>query len=95
MNGTHYSSEAPDGLITTLESLRNMQVRCVFKYTCGQIVRGRLGRSTGNVAIPLVIKTSRSMGGEALDEKNLVEIRAAERGKGVIWRHLNYRNASV
>lgn len=89
VNGTSYDSRTPQEVIDILEDSRRTKKRLVFTYgdrDTGAIWesatpdRGHIGRSTGNVQIPLLIRTSRSLGGEALLDDRIVEIRESAGG---------------
>jgi len=80
-NGTSYHSDTPEEVIRILENSRNNGTRIRIFYgdneKCwneeyGMI--GRIGRSTGNVKIPLLIQNSRSMGGGAVLDNCIVRI---------------------
>ena len=95
VNGTAYHLEAEVQLAEILERVRATKERVTFLYgnpetgeSWGDQVTGTIGRSTGNIQIPLVIKTSRSLGGEALLVGNILEVRASK-GKRILYRHPN------
>ena len=54
-------------------------------------IRGSIGRSTGSIKIPLLIKTSRSLGGGAVLDHCLVKITDANTKK-ILYIHPNYKN---
>ncbi|MCY9056090.1 hypothetical protein MOE90_20855 [Bacillus spizizenii] len=96
LNGTYYNQGTPDEVIHLLESARanNQRVRIFL----GDIKTGRdwleefgtigtIGRSTGEVKIPLLIKNSRSFGGEALLTDCIVKITI---DKKEVYKHKNY-----
>ena len=95
VNGTSYAAETSDRLIALLERLRAARTRVVFVYGDPKTGiawgpdatpdRGRIGRSTGSEKIPLLIRTSRSLGGEGLLDHCIVEIRESK-GARVIYR---------
>lgn len=88
VNGTSYHTETPDAVIRILESSRAWtQARLILIY--GDALtgkpwgpdatpnRGHVGRSTGTSKIPLLIRTRRSTGGEAILDHCIVEIRTS------------------
>lgn len=90
VSDTTYDWRTPDALISLLEKLRMLRARCVFVYgnpeTCVPWEedipnRGRIGRSTGTQQIPLLIKTRRSMGGEALLTHCILAVKESVGGK--------------
>jgi hypothetical protein len=99
--GTFYSTETPDALIEVLEHIRTNRLRCKFYY--GDIETGRdyaeesdkigtIGRSTGEIKIPLFIATPRSRGGSALFE-NIVMIKDINRR--IIYKNPKYNAPSI
>lgn len=98
VNGTSYHRETPDHIINVLESVRNNQTRITVSY--GDIETGRdwnevyditgtIGRSTGDIKIPLLVHNRRSMGGCALLDHCIVKI-VRSRGKTVLYQHPKY-----
>lgn len=79
-----YHKNTPDSLIELLETLHRtrQRVRVVYgnldtgvAWTSATPSRGRIGRSGGGMgAIPLLVRTSRSLGGEALMEGRILRI---------------------
>jgi len=99
-SGTAYHVDTPDSLVATLERLRNNRTRIRVYYGDRETGRdweeqygvlGTIGRSTGSIKIPLMIATSRSMGGGALLDNCIVKVEYANRRQGgVIWQHVKY-----
>lgn len=93
VNDTAYHVDTPDALVALLEKLRVLRERCAFVYGDPETgipwedrpLRGRIGRSTGNVRIPLLVRTSRSLGGEALLDHCILEVRESV-GSKVLYR---------
>lgn len=90
VDGTSYNEETPDIVVAILERSRREQLRLVITY--GDVKtgkawndagpnRGHVGRSTGENKIPLLVKTSRSLGGEALLDSCIVKITEARSGR--------------
>lgn len=96
VNGTSYHDETPDDLIDLLEKVRVSRQRIQLFYgdrKTGQAwppsyaaERGRIGRSMGPQKIPLLIKTSRSLGGEGILDHCIVEVQESVGGK-TLWKH--------
>jgi len=102
VNGTHYDSRTPDDLITLLESIRatRKRVRLIIgDTTTGKVWesatpdRGRIGRSTGPQHIPLLVRTSRSLGGEGILDYCILQVRESVGGRP-IWTHPSYKEAT-
>ena len=102
VNGTFYKKETPKRVINALESSRQYPtMRLIIFYgdgktgkAWGDIEEGRIGRSTGDIKIPLVICNSRSMGGGSVLDDCIVKIIAAK-GKYTIYQHPNYNKDGV
>ena len=100
INGTSYHAKTSMDLINVLERVRANRTRILVIYgdtetgsTKGwepcAANRGRIGRSTGN-HIPLLVKTSRSYGGEALLDDCIVQVRESPGGR-ILWSHPKYK----
>lgn len=90
VNDTSYDSRTPDDLVRLLEKVRLEKMRIVIVYgdveTCKpweEVIanRGRIGRSSGSVKIPILIKTDRSMGGEGILDHCIIQIKESLGGK--------------
>lgn len=97
--GTHYSAETPDELVSLLEQHRQVGTRVRVEYgdratgqSWGDVEAGTIGRSTGEVKIPLLVHNQRSMGGPGLLDSSIVRLTHAskERG-GMIYQHPAYK----
>ena len=97
-NGTCYHANTPMELILLLERIRICQTRVRFHW--GDIetgrdwkdeldCKGRLGRSTGSVKIPILLYNSRSIGGGAILDHCIVKITEAKGGR-VLYQHPKY-----
>jgi hypothetical protein len=82
-SGTYYSNETPDELIRVLDSIRGTHQRVKIYLGDKNTGRdwmeedgkvGKIGRSTGTVKVPLLIKTINSHGGEAILDDCIVKI---------------------
>lgn len=80
VNGTTYNDATPMQLIEILEEHRINQWPARFVYGDretgiawgGPHPKGRVGRSTGSIQIPLVIATTRSLGGGGLLDDSII-----------------------
>jgi hypothetical protein len=101
VNGTAYHLETPDAVVKWLETSRQNGQRIRIFYGDVETGRdwmeeydtiGRVGRSTGDVKIPILIKSERSHGGGAILDHCIVRI-TTKNSKGEIvdvYRHPNY-----
>lgn len=96
INGTAYHVSTDLGLVAILEQLRHDRTKVRFFF--GDVLTGRdwceendtighIGRSTGRIKIPLLIKTSRSTGGGGLLDNSIVRMTVAH---SEVYRHPNY-----
>lgn len=104
VNGTYYDSNTPVELIKVLENIRNRGTRIKIAY--GDQMTGRdweethdiagyIGRSTGQVKIPLLMYNQRSMGGGGILTASIVKIEYANKKQGgVMWQHPNYHKGN-
>ena len=101
IDGTSYNVETPERVVRNLEASRKHGMRIVIFYgdgttgkAWGDIEEGRVGRSTGNIRIPLIISSSRSMGGPGILDNCIVKILQAA-GKSVLYQHPQYNKTGV
>jgi hypothetical protein len=99
VNGTAYRTETNDKIIEVLESARANKTRIRIFYgdqNTGKDwneewdIMGTIGRSTGTIKIPLLIKNSRSFGGGGLLDHCIVKITI---DKKVVYKHPAYNIA--
>lgn len=100
VNGTFYHQETSKEIIELLEWIREHHIRVRFHWGDAKTgkdwgdkydIRGTIGRSMGRVKIPLLIQTTRSMGGGAILDHCIVKISYANKKKGgIIYQHPNY-----
>lgn len=99
INGTSYHAETPQQVCDILEYSRKYKQRLILDYgdiktgqSWGEVfdIRGYIGRSTGNIKIPLLIKTSRSFGGGSVLDNCLVKIQDSKT-KRILYVHPNYK----
>jgi len=98
VNGTYYHKNTPEKIIRILENARNSKRRLRFYFGNTKTgkdwdeihgVVGYVGRSTGEIKIPLLIYNSRSLGGGALLTDAIVKIETSK-NKNVLYKHPNY-----
>lgn len=103
VDGTSYHADTPDKVINILEESRKNKTRLILDYgdrTTGQSwgerydIKGHIGRSTGEVKIPLLIYNARSMGGGGVLDNSIVKISAAKGGR-VLYQHPDYKPAGT
>lgn len=100
VNGTYYKKETGLRMATTLENIRTNGYRVRFHWgntetgeDWGDVydVEGTIGRSTGPIKIPLLMKTKSSMGGGAILDHCIVKIVFSnKKDGGVIYQHPKY-----
>lgn len=97
-SGTAYHIDTDDNIVEILEDLRADNTRVRFHW--GDVktgkdwgdtydIKGTIGRSTGEIKIPLLIHNSRSMGGGAILDHCIVKI-TTTKGNRVIYQHPTY-----
>ena len=93
VNGTSYDDRTPDEVIKILEKSRLDKIRIVLDYGDTKTgkswneqfdVTGTIGRSTGNIKIPILIHNSRSIGGGAILDHCIIGIKTSK-GKNVLY----------
>jgi len=98
--GTYYNIETPDEVIKVIQTAKDGNVRIVLDY--GDIktgkswgeqydITGYVGRSTGEVKIPLLIHNTRSMGGGAILTHCIIKIVRSNDKKRVLYQHPSYQ----
>lgn len=105
VNGTFYKSSTPRQVVEILERARKSGLRLQLDYgdahsgrSWGETndVEGRVGRSTGAVKIPLLVKRRDSTGGGAILDDCIVAISCAnKKDGGVLYIHPDYQPAPV
>lgn len=85
-----YDINTPDNLCNTIDSLLTNRKRVVLNYgnvetgeSWNEIhdIKGRIGRSTGIIKIPLLVYNTRSLGGGAVLDKAIIEIKESVGGR--------------
>ena len=103
VNGTSYRTGTPKKFIEVLENARTSFPKQRLILDWGDIktgqswgetndLRGTIGRSTGTLKIPILIKTTRSMGGGAILENCIVKI-TDSKTKQILYIHKHYKAA--
>ena len=107
-NGTWYHKDTPREVIDWLETSRasGQRIRIFYGYTApiekNQIglawteerdVLGRVGRSCGAVKVPILLASSRSLGGESIMNENIVRIdtKGEDRKIHTVYKHPAFR----
>lgn len=101
VNGTSYKVETPQQVIDILE--RSRQNRIKIRVFFGDKETGRdwmeeydtmgiVGRSTGDVKIPLLLAKNSSFGGGALMDNKIVKITI---DKKIVYQHENYKQPKL
>src|ERR1051326_4784180 len=97
VNGTAYHEETPDVIVRILENAREERKRLTIHYgdvktgdSWGDVISCYVGRSGGNIQIPLEVSNSRSMGGGAMLDDCIVKIETSK-GKVELYKHANFR----
>jgi hypothetical protein len=98
VDGTFYDSRTPLAVARILERFRINRMRLKIHHgdsetglAWGDSESGRIGRSTGPVKIPLLVKNSRSMGGGAILDHCIVKIEYAnKKNGGTLYQHPKY-----
>ena len=99
VGGTFYKKNTPMKLIEVLERVREDRTRIVVDYgdiktgrSWGEVndIKGYIGRSTGEIKIPLLVFNSRSMGGGALLDNCILSIKTTK-GSRTLYK-LNIKN---
>lgn len=99
-SGTCYHEETPKEVCRVLENLQNNRSRIRVWYGQGGVswneendTIGYIGRSTGNIKIPLLVHNSRSIGGGALLDHCIVKIVDTKSGN-TLYEHPKFTQAN-
>jgi hypothetical protein len=101
-NGTSYDTATPQEVIRILESVRGHNDQVILRYgdtetgrdwMAENYVKGRVGRSTGPVKVPLLVPP-RAFGGPPILCRCIVKIIHAKTGK-VMYQHPKYNRPEV
>lgn len=99
VDGTYYHRETPRRVVDMLERCRRLNLRIRIHY--GDVitgrdwldefdVTGRIGRSMGPIKVPLIISSSRSVGGPAILDSCIVRIKLAKQPYHTYYQHPAY-----
>lgn len=100
-NGTCYHWDTPEDVVAILEKSRETGERIRLflgdtktgrDWACENDTMGHVGRSTGRIKIPLLIKNSRSTGGGGILDNCIVKITSCAGGM-FLWQHEKYNLA--
>lgn len=95
VNGTFYHKETKKEVIDILESCLRNDTRIVVDYGDTQTgkswneeydIKGYIGRSTGQIKIPLLVYNKRSRGGGGLLDHCIIKI-STTNGGAVLYKH--------
>jgi hypothetical protein len=98
VNGTFYHEETNKAVIDALEFARSEKIRLriyLGDTATGKVwneehdIFGYIGRSTGNIKIPLLIASKRSYGGGAILDHSIIKIKESK-GKNILYQHPNF-----
>lgn len=99
VNGTFYGAKTSDKVISILERCRRENIRVTLDYgdiktgcSWGEVcdISGTIGRSCGDIKIPLLIHNIRSMGGGGIPTDCIIGIKES-RGGLALYRHKPYQ----
>jgi len=94
VNGTSYDKRTDDEVIKVLEHCRSHNIRIVLDYGDTKTgrswnerndVTGRVGRSSGQVNVPILLYNNRSYGGGAILTHCIIGIKTSK-GKDTLYR---------
>lgn len=95
VNGVEFSNETPEELVTAiLNTSRDTRVRVWLgkdgkSWNEENDICGYIGRSTGQVKIPLLVNNSRSLGGGALMDGCIIKMVETKTNK-VLYQHPDF-----
>jgi hypothetical protein len=99
VNGTAYDKKTPQAVIDVLEAARQSGQRITLDLgdpntgkSWGERydITGRVGRSTGQIKIPILVHNSRSMGGGGILTANIIAIKTSS-GNKFLYKHPKYQ----
>jgi len=102
--GTYYHRETPDGLIELLELARKLNYYVWFRlgdkntgadWLEENDVTGFVGRSTGEIKIPILLATRRSSGGGAISTGSILKLVVHGGGHNRVWQSSVYQKPEL
>lgn len=99
----YFSQETPDEVCQLLVRLNQSRERVKIRLGDPETGRdwneewdtiGTIGRSTGTQKIPLLIQTTRSLGGGAISDSKVLKVTNAKTGK-VLYKHPKYQERKI
>jgi len=101
VNGTSYNKKASQSVIDVIDSKLGSQDRITVYYgdsktgkAWGDKESGRVGRSGGTSKIPLLISSSRSIGGGGILTGSIVKITQSKKPNRVLYKHPKYHEGT-
>ena len=104
-SGTYYSNETPDGVIRVLESLRGTSQRVKIYLGDRETGRdwmeedskiGKIGRSSGQIKIPILLSNVQSTGGGSILDDCIVKIVTSPSSSvRVLYQHPRYHQPEM
>lgn len=94
VDGIFYKLETPDDLISVLNNCYKNDIRIIVDYgdtktgkSWGEVcdIIGYIGRSTGEIKIPLLVYNNRCFGGGALLDNHIIGIKTTK-GKRQLYK---------
>jgi hypothetical protein len=103
VGGTAYHEETPDAVIEIIEKAMQSQRKICLRFCFGDTDTGKdwcekndtigyIGRSSGNIKVPLLLESVRSSGGGALLDHCIVKIEEIKRHTHCPSYHEVYRH---
>jgi len=99
VNGTAYDKKTPQAVIDVLEAVRQSGRRITLDLGDPKTgkswgdrydITGRVGRSSGQIKIPILVHNSSSMGGVGISTANIIAIKTSS-GNRFLYKHPNYQ----
>ena len=93
-NGTAYHEDTPDELVLLFEKLRAEHTRIILDYgdvktgkSWGEMydISGSIGRSNGDIKVPILIHNARSMGGGAILDHCILSVKTSK-GRNTLYQ---------
>lgn len=98
--GTAFHEDTADEVVNLIEAFKSSGKRAIFHLGDAKTGRdweespteitGTIGRSGGDIKIPLLIKKSTSRGGASLLDNCIVKVETTGRNKTILYQHSKY-----